>query len=58
MATHQAHLILGPEDSGRPLATEDFAVAEFREPWKYERVAGRFVGMSPEGQPAAEAFRI
>jgi Uma2 family endonuclease len=43
-------LALGPDDQGRLLSAEEFAEAEFAEPWKYERVNGRLVVMSPEGK--------
>jgi Uma2 family endonuclease len=43
-------LALGPGDRGRPISAEEFAEAEFAEPWKYERVEGRLVVMSPEGK--------
>jgi Uma2 family endonuclease len=49
MSTQQAHLILGPEDDGRLVSSAEFAGAEFREPWKYERVEGRLVVMAPDG---------
>lgn len=50
MATHQPVLKLGPEDRGREVSSEEFASAEFAEPWVYEREDGRLVVMSPEGQ--------
>jgi Uma2 family endonuclease len=54
MATHGSEvreaLALGPDDHGRPISAEEFAEAEFAEPWKYERVEGRLVVMSPEGK--------
>jgi Uma2 family endonuclease len=49
MSTQQAHLVLGREDAGRLVSSADFAAAEFREPWKYERVEGRLVVMAPDG---------
>jgi Uma2 family endonuclease len=53
MATHEPttdpHLKLGQLDDGRPTTVEEFAEAEFEEPWTYERVDGRLVVMSPEG---------
>jgi len=50
MATGSATLILGPDDHGRAVSSEDFAEADFVEPWTYERVAGRLVVMAPEGK--------
>jgi Uma2 family endonuclease len=41
---------LGPGDHGRLVSDEEFAEAEFAEPWKYERVEGRLVVMFPDGQ--------
>jgi Uma2 family endonuclease len=58
MATHESTadelttedgLRLGQLDDGRPTSTEEFANAEFDEPWTYERVDGRLVVMAPEG---------
>src|SRR5437764_1126823 len=50
MATHQPILVLGPDDHGRAVSAEQFAEAEFVEPWTYERVRGRLIVMAPEGQ--------
>lgn len=50
MATGETVLVLGPEDHGRAVSSADFAEAEFREPWKYERVGGRLQVMPPDGQ--------
>jgi Uma2 family endonuclease len=54
MATHEPQtarqLKLGPDDQGRVVSDEEFATAEFVEPWKYERVEGRVVVMAPDGQ--------
>jgi Uma2 family endonuclease len=53
MSTHEPiterRLILGPEDDGRQVSSAEFAAAEFREPWKYERVEGRLVVTAPDG---------
>jgi Uma2 family endonuclease len=53
MATHEPttdpQLKLGQLEDGRPTTVEEFAEAEFEEPWTYERVDGRLVVMSPEG---------
>ena len=40
---------LGPDDAGRRVSAEEFATLEFVEPFKYERVHGRLVVMSPSG---------
>ncbi len=54
MATHEPPrkrpLTLGPRDAGRLVSAEEFAKADYIEPWKYEREAGRLVVMSPDGQ--------
>jgi Uma2 family endonuclease len=54
MATHEPAIestkALGPADHGRLLSAEEFAAAEFVEPWAYERVDGRLVVMSPDGE--------
>ncbi|WP_435009583.1 Uma2 family endonuclease [Tundrisphaera lichenicola] len=42
-------LHLGREDHGRLVTTDEYAEADFDEPWTYERVGGRLVVMSPEG---------
>jgi Uma2 family endonuclease len=43
-------LRLGPDDHGRLVTDEEFAEADYAEPWKYERVEGRLVVMFPDGQ--------
>lgn len=43
-------LELGKKDDGMLLTAEEFAEADFEEPWRYERVKGRLVVMAPEGQ--------
>lgn len=59
MATHelpsQTRLTLGPGDQGRLVTAEEFATADYLEPWKYERVEGRLRVMAPEGQPHVSA---
>ncbi|WP_169977045.1 Uma2 family endonuclease [Tautonia rosea] len=50
MSTQRTSLLLGPDDDGRFVSAEEFAEAEFVEPWTYEREAGRLVVVSPEGQ--------
>jgi Uma2 family endonuclease len=42
--------IFGPGDAGRIVSAEEFASAAFIEPWRYERVEGRLVVMSPDGE--------
>src|SRR3954452_11320338 len=58
MATHEPEIrtisTLGPNDHGRRVSAEEFATVEFLEPWKYERVGGRLVVMSPDGQEHAD----
>ena len=39
----------GPDDAGRRVSADEFATFEFVEPFKYERVHGRLVVMSPSG---------
>ena len=38
---------LGPAEAGRWLTREEFAAAQFQEPYIYERVMGRLLVMSP-----------
>ncbi len=45
----QIRLKLGLKDQGCLLTAEEFAEAEFEEPYRYERVEGRLVVMSPSG---------
>src|SRR5215213_2184460 len=45
---------LGPDDDGRTISAEEYAAAEFLEPWVYERERGRLVVMSPDGQRHVE----
>jgi Uma2 family endonuclease len=49
MITYQPLLLLGPNDHGRALTAKEFAEAEYVEPWKYEREAGRLIVMPPDG---------
>ncbi|MFM9962890.1 MAG: Uma2 family endonuclease [Planctomycetaceae bacterium] len=42
-------LRLGPDDAGRRLTRAEYADADYAEPYKYERVHGRLVVMSPAG---------
>ena len=64
MATHEPtvepRLVLGPDDHGRVTSADEFAEAEFRGPWKYERVDGRLVVMASDGyrhQATSEPWR-
>ena len=50
MATTRTNLRLGKRDEGRLVSSEDFAEAEFDEPWKYEREDGRLIVMAPAGE--------
>jgi len=50
-----APLLVGPVDQGRPLSDEDFACAEFEEPWRYELVDGRVVVMWPDSEAHDDA---
>jgi Uma2 family endonuclease len=45
----RGRLSLGPDDEGRLLTAEEFADADYREPWNYEREDGRLVVMAPDG---------
>jgi Uma2 family endonuclease len=49
MITYQPLLLLGPNDHRRALTAKEFAEAEYVEPWKYEREAGRLIVMPPDG---------
>ncbi|HEX8202059.1 MAG TPA: Uma2 family endonuclease [Isosphaeraceae bacterium] len=48
-----ARLRLGPDDHGRLVTDEEFAEADYAEPWKYERVEGRLAVMFPDGHDHA-----
>ncbi len=50
MATDHRVLRLGPDGQGRAVSADEFADAEFVDPWEYEREGGRLLVMSPEGQ--------
>lgn len=43
-------LQLGPDDAGLKLTHEEFAQADYQEPFRYERVRGRLVVMPPPGE--------
>jgi Uma2 family endonuclease len=49
MATLQPVLRLGPQDHGRSITADEFADANYAEPWKYEREQGRLIVMPPDG---------
>lgn len=49
MAIVQPILHLGPKDHGRAITAEEFAEADYAEPWKYEREQGRLIVMPPDG---------
>jgi Uma2 family endonuclease len=49
MSTTRSVLKLGKSDEGRLVSSEEFAEADFDEPWKYEREDGRLIVMSPSG---------
>jgi Uma2 family endonuclease len=55
MATDQTTLRLGRADDGRLVSAEEFADADYDEPWGYERVDGRLVVMAPPGHGHQEA---
>jgi Uma2 family endonuclease len=60
MATLQPVLRLGPHDHGRSITAEEFAEAEYAEPWKYEREQGRLIVTppdSPEHDGSSEPVR-
>jgi Uma2 family endonuclease len=48
---------LGPAHAGARLSTDEFASAEFEEPYIYERVRGRLVVMSPAGPEHRQVSR-
>jgi Uma2 family endonuclease len=49
MATLQPVLRLGPQDHGRSITAEEFAEADYAEPWKYEREQVRLIVKPPDG---------
>lgn len=48
---------LGPDDAGELISVEEFAAAEFVEPFRYERVKGRLVVITPAGSDHREISR-
>lgn len=53
MSIPSAMLKLGPEDHGRRISSEEYANAEFQEPWSFERVDGRLIAVAPAGEEHA-----
>jgi Uma2 family endonuclease len=45
----RSQLTLGPDDAGRAVSAEEFADADYQEPWRYEREGGRLIVMPPDG---------
>jgi Uma2 family endonuclease len=45
----RAELYLSQHDTGLELSREEFAEAQYQEPWRYERVEGKLVVMNPPG---------
>jgi Uma2 family endonuclease len=58
MATHEirpgSQLKLGYGDAGRLISAEEFANADYDEPWYYERVNGRLVVLAPNDHEQVE----
>jgi Uma2 family endonuclease len=57
---HSSKLTLSQKDHGLELTHEEFVEADFQEPWRYERVNGRLVVMTPSGfehNAAGQPFR-
>jgi Uma2 family endonuclease len=50
MSTDRTILRLGQQDDGRSVSSEEFAEADFDEPWRYEREDGRLIVMAPAGE--------
>src|SRR5947209_15833891 len=59
MASHEPQTIprlrLALADHGRAISDEEFAGADFDEPWRYELVDGRLVVMSPNSEAHDDA---
>lgn len=56
----KSKLLLTPADEGMELSREEYAEADVKGPWKYERVRGRLIVMAPAGHDhhlTAEPFR-
>jgi len=56
MSTDRTILQLGKQDEGRLVSSEEFAEAEFDEPWKYEREDGRLIILAPNGEDQVNAI--
>lgn len=50
-------LKLGPADAGALVSADEFAAAQFQEPFAYERVRGRLIVMSPAGPEHRQVSR-
>ena len=50
MATDHRVLQIGPDDQGKLVSSDEFASADFQEPWRYERADGRLVVVAPAGE--------
>ena len=50
-------LKLGPQDAAMRLTAEEFAAADYQEPYIYERVQGRLAVMSPAGPEHRQVSR-
>ncbi len=46
---HSARLTLSKKDNGRELTHEEFAEADYLEPWRHERVHGKLLILPPRG---------
>jgi Uma2 family endonuclease len=60
MSTDRTILRLGKQDDGRFVSSEEFAEAEFDEPWHFEREDGRLIVMAPDSKEhddCSEPFR-
>jgi Uma2 family endonuclease len=55
MPTHRPILQLGKGDEGRLVSSEEFAEAEFDEPWRYEREDERLIVLAPSGEEHIDA---
>ena len=55
MSTVRPILKFGKRDDGRLVSSEEFAEADFDEPWKYEREDGRLIVLAPSGEGHIDA---
>jgi Uma2 family endonuclease len=58
MATDSKVLHLSRDDAGRFLSAEEFAAAECSTPWKYERIGGKLVVMSPKSPEHDDSLEL